>query len=183
MQHTTIKTIRIFSCLTLTTLIIPLSFANKIQETNAETLITSNVIHKLSNNPITSFSEIKVNTVKNIVVLTGHVNTNQEVISAIQDSESVVGVRDVKSYILVKNSSRPLSDAIITAKIKGIYLRENLIARKWVSLTDIHVETKDGIVYLTGKAITEQVRNAIEIAKSVKGVKDVVTHVRVLRQR
>lgn len=62
----------------------------------------------------------------------------------------------------------------ITAKIKGVFIREKLFGDKPMYVTGIHVETKEGVVYLTGKADNQaQIDSAISLAKSIKGVMDV----------
>lgn len=183
MKHYIKRNVIIGSCIVVLWLFASLSFA-KNQNTSAisDATITQLIIDKLVADPVTSSSNITVDTVDHIVTLRGNVKTKQEITSAVKNSESIKGVENVNSYILVKGSSQPLSDAVITAKIKGIYIRENLIARKWVSITDIHVETKNGVVYLSGRAVSEQVYNAITLARSVKGVKNVIVRMKVIKE-
>lgn len=67
------------------------------------------------------------------------------------------------------------SDALIAAKIKGLFVREEIFGKKDTSSPmAISVETKDGVVTLTGTAKDpKQLAQAVTLAKSVDGVKDV----------
>lgn len=59
-----------------------------------------------------------------------------------------------------------VSDAWITAKVKA-----DLLATSDVSGTDINVDTKDGVVTLTGKVKTEaEADKAVSVARLIKGV-------------
>lgn len=69
-----------------------------------------------------------------------------------------------------------LSDTMITAKIKELYL-----ADKDISSLIIHVTTKDRVVYLSGKVNTSYEKKiAINLAKTVNDVKDVKSNLEVL---
>lgn len=62
-----------------------------------------------------------------------------------------------------------LSDSAITAKVKSA-----LLAEKGLKSTDISVETQNGTVQLSGfVASSAQIDQAVDVAKHVKGVKDV----------
>jgi hyperosmotically inducible protein len=53
---------------------------------------------------------------------------------------------------------------------------------KDISIMSIHVETKNGIVYLTGSADNvKEINNAVALAKSVKGVNKVISTVTVVK--
>lgn len=160
------------------------SFAwGQAKQVVSDSAITAAVKTKLISDPVTSSSGISVETTNGVVTLTGNVKTNQEVDEAVENAESVNGVSDVNSNIVVAGSTQPVMDTIITAKVKGTYIRENLFANNEVSLTDIHVETKDGVVYLSGKAIKEQADNAEKLAKTVNGVKRVVSNIKILQEQ
>lgn len=146
----------------------------------SDSQIISAVNVRLSSDPATASSGINVNAKDGVVTLTGRVKTSQEVDSAVENAESVNGVSDVNSEIVVTDSTQPGTDTLITAKVKGLYIRENLFGNNKVSITDIHVETKDGVVYLSGKAVKVQADNAQMLAKSVAGVVGVTSHIRIL---
>lgn len=64
-----------------------------------------------------------------------------------------------------------MSDSAITAKVKGAFLAE-----KTLKVLEIHVETKDGVVALSGKVDSQQdIERAKELAAGVKHVKSVTS--------
>ena len=74
-----------------------------------------------------------------------------------------------KSEVQGKESKRVISDSTITSKIKSKYLLE-----KGIKSFKVSVETKDGIVVLSGFVDSAEVKaNAERIARSVNGVKSV----------
>jgi hyperosmotically inducible protein len=74
-----------------------------------------------------------------------------------------------KSSEQQKVSKRVLGDSAITSKIKSKYLLE-----KGIKSFKVSVETKDGIVVLSGFVDSAEVKaNAERIARSVNGVKSV----------
>ena len=73
-----------------------------------------------------------------------------------------------------------VSDAGITAKVKEAFLKEKLFGNTDVSAMSIHVETKNGMVSLTGTAENQnQIDNAIRLATDVKGVQSVSSEVKI----
>jgi len=74
-----------------------------------------------------------------------------------------------KSEVQGKESKRVISDSTITSKIKSKYLLE-----KGIKSFKVSVETKDGIVVLSGFVESEAIKaRAGKIASSVSGVKSV----------
>jgi len=96
--------------------------------------------------------------------------------------QSTKGVKDVNSNELkITRSQQPFTDTAITAKIKGLYLREKLFGAADVAVMSINVETKNGVVHLTGEADNStQIQNAVALAKTVDGVKSVESRVKVV---
>lgn len=95
-------------------------------------------------------------------------------------------VADVSSDAdkIVKQSEHSVEDTAITAKVKGIYMREKLFSEKDISMTGVSVETTNGVVYLTGSVKTQaEVNNAIKLAKSIQGVKKVESKLNVMPVR
>jgi hyperosmotically inducible protein len=71
--------------------------------------------------------------------------------------------------VLASTASAGPSDAWITTKAKAA-----LLATKGVSVTSIDVDTKQGLVTLTGKVPTENAREKAEaVVKDLNGVKSV----------
>lgn len=118
---------------------------------------------------------ISVTTNRQHVMLTGMVNTASQYEKLIAYAESVGGVKDVNAdHLKVKSSKAPLADSLITAKVKGRFLREKLFASDSIEYWPVKVETKDSVVYLSGNVSNDtQRRHLIELAEAVKGVKQV----------
>lgn len=67
-----------------------------------------------------------------------------------------------------------ISDSALTAKVKAA-----LLAEKNLKAMDINVETKNGVVQLSGFAVSSaQIVQAVDVAMNVKGVKDVKNDIR-----
>lgn len=90
------------------------------------------------------------------------------------NSHEAVSSRPSSAYVpVVRSSGQLATDSAITAKVKSAFIKEKLFGSD-VAAMSIRVETINGVVYLSGTADSrEQVRNAIRIAKSIKGVRHV----------
>jgi len=84
---------------------------------------------------------------------------------------AAVGCRSVMGESL----GEKIDDKTVTATVKSKISADNVHNLTWVN-----VETQDGTVYLLGTAENEQQkRRAEELAREVKGVKNVVNHIQV----
>lgn len=73
---------------------------------------------------------------------------------------------------LLDQTKEMISDTTITAQVKAKYLAE-----KSISVFDINVETNDGVVKLAGEVNDyNAIDKAIDIARQINGVKDVINH-------
>jgi hyperosmotically inducible protein len=157
------------------------SSANESAPNNAhDTAITTGVKNAISNNASLQGQTIDVTTQNGVVTLKGTVDSDSQATSAVEMAQSIVGVKDVETTDLnVKDSQQPMTDAYITAKVKGILIREKLFGDKDIAALGMSVETKDGVVYLTGHIDNKaQVKNAIKVLEGVTGVKKVVYDVK-----
>jgi hyperosmotically inducible protein len=69
---------------------------------------------------------------------------------------------------------------VITAKVKGVLIREKLLGKDIVAV-NLHIETNDGVVYLSGNVDNQQVaNNVIKLVKTVNGVKKVESRMKVV---
>lgn len=166
-MKTTIKTLFFALAFCLSTV----SFANS----TTDAVITQSIQKQISANNTVSNLPVQVSTQAGHVVLVGKVNTDQEASALVQIAESTTGVNDVDtSQLVVKDSKQPLTDTYITAKVKGAFIRQKLFGDASISVSTVNVETTNGVVYLTGSVATQtQANTAIQLAKSVKGVKSV----------
>lgn len=159
--------------LAATLLCCPLSYSVASESSDAS--IASGIQNRFASDKTTSNLNVKVLNHDGKVSLEGKVNTDTEADKLIQIASSTQGVKDVDvSQLMVKQSKHSMQDTAITAKIKGIYIREKLFSDKDISMTGVNVETTNGVVYLTGTVKTQaEVNNAIKLAKSIDGVKKV----------
>ncbi len=151
----------------------PLSYADANTPTDSE--IVSAIQAKFAADKTTSDLTVHVSSNAGVVTLTGKVNTDAEADKLIQTAESTQGVSDVESSQLTdKKSKHVMADSAITAKVKGLYVREKLFGDKDISVMGVKVDTTNGVVYLTGTVETQaEADNAVKLAKSINGVKKV----------
>jgi hyperosmotically inducible protein len=137
-------------------------------KTPEEDAAVTKTVKKLITDSVTlSQLKVDVSTNKGVLKLSGNIDSDTQASSLIELAESVIGVSDVDtSELTVKDSSQPLADTVITAKIKGLFVREKLFGEKDIAAINTSVETKDGVVYLSGVIDNqEQIDNAIEVIK------------------
>ena len=135
--------------------------------------ITALIEAKIALDKHIASSDIKVKTDHGKVTLIGTVNSGLEVNNLIQLVQSTTGVQGVDaSKVTVKESNQPFTDLAITTKVKALFIKEKLFGSHDVpAIISMHVETNNGVVYLTGTAEAEKpVENAIKLAKSISGV-------------
>jgi hyperosmotically inducible protein len=173
MKLTFIKKACLISAVVLSTS----SFAGTLTPADAD--IVAAIHAKFASDNSVAASKINITSHAGDVELTGKVDTDSEATKLIELAESVDHVKDVDSrHLTVLKSKHPLKDSAITAKVKGAFVREKLMGSAEVAVMAIAVETTNGVVYLTGIAESpEQIKNAVKIAKSVKGVKHVKSKV------
>lgn len=124
-----------------------------------------------------SASNINVSVYEGVVLLTGTAASQAEIDAALDIAKATRGVAKVHSELKVQHATMGelTKDAWYTSEVKA-----RLLADEQVRGMDIHVETTKGTVYLTGTAQSVVERNrAIEIARMVKGVVEVVSYINV----
>ncbi|MFI4983979.1 MAG: BON domain-containing protein [Rickettsiales bacterium] len=118
---------------------------------------------------------ISVNSFENRVLLTGSVRDKKFLDKAVELAWKVRGVKEVLNEIIVsqKEFKDHAQDALIANTIRSKYLLE-----KDFDSLNYTVDVNEGAVYLLGVSQTAlESRKAIEIARSVKGVIQVVNYV------
>ncbi|MBE0612670.1 MAG: BON domain-containing protein [Burkholderiales bacterium] len=114
--------------------------------------------------------EIKVETRKGQVQLSGYVDTQARIDNAVALTSKVEGVTDVENAMSLKvgNSTvgNAVDDGIVTAKVKSA-----LLADADVKSFDIAIVTRKGDVQLSGFVDNQaQINRAIDVARGVEGV-------------
>ncbi|MFN3568449.1 MAG: BON domain-containing protein [Caldimicrobium sp.] len=142
-----------------------------------DAIITTKIKLKLLEDPITKARKIDVDTVNGIVTLTGLVDNQEEIDRAISIAHSTPGVKKVVNNLKIgkRGIKSYFSDKEITMKVKAKF-----IADPEIKAFSIDVDTLNGVVTLTGIVEKEeQKRRAVELAKSVEGVKQVIVNIQV----
>ncbi len=144
--------------------------------------ITTAVKTKLAADSQVNASEINVDTKDGVVTLTGNIDSQEAKDRALKIAHDTKGVRDVQDMISVRSASADgnapnpdrsigerIDDAGITMKVKA-----KLLDDPTVKGLKIDVDTRDGVVYLTGSVSGEaEKQKAIELARNTEGVRDV----------
>jgi hyperosmotically inducible protein len=117
--------------------------------------------------------EIKVETRKGEVQLSGFVDTQEHIDSAVALTRQVEGVKNVENNMALKEGGATVGnivdDGIVTAKIKTA-----LLADADVKSFDIAVVTRKGEVQLSGFVDNQaQIDRAVGIARGVEGVQGI----------
>ncbi len=117
-------------------------------------------------------ADVNVDVNRGQVKLSGFVDNANDRSRAVEVARGVDGVKSVQNDIAIGGSSSAgevIDDSILTAKVKTA-----LIASPDTKAHQINVETKDGVVQLSGFVDTNAAKSAATtVAKSVTGVKDV----------
>ena len=148
-------------------------------ETIDDTAITAKVKAELIDNDKTSAGQIEVETYRGVVQLNGFVDSAAEKAQATTVATGVNGVMEVQNNLAVNTATATagevIDDSILTAKVKA-----KLIESSDTKAHEINVETKLGVVHLSGFVDTATAKaKASELARSVSGVKDVKNEISV----
>ena len=138
-----------------------------------DSVVTARVKTALLADPDAKSFEIKVETRKGQVQLSGFVATQARIDNAIALTRSVEGVRGVENGMSLKDGKatvgNAVDDGIVTAKVKSA-----LLADPAVKSFDIAIVTRKGEVQLSGFVDNlAQASRAIEIARGVEGVQTI----------
>lgn len=123
--------------------------------------------------------DIKVETRKGEVQLSGFVDNQAQIDRAIAVAKGVEGVKSVDNKMSLKATDttvgEKIDDGVITTKVKAA-----LLADSGIKSSDISVVTRDGVVQLSGFVDNQtQIDRATEVARGVEGVKNVVNEMSV----
>ena len=151
--------------------------------------LTSKVKTKLAADPVVKAHQIDVDTNNGVVTLTGTIESQEAKDRALMLAKETKGVVEVRDMIEVHPASaqgmipsgdapnpepdrsvgQTVDDAGITMKVKA-----KLLDDPEVKSLKIDVDTREGVVYLTGSVTNAQVRDqAIRLARETEGVRDV----------
>ena len=146
-----------------------------------DSVITTKVKSALFADPDVKSFDIKVETRKGDVQLSGFVDSQTNIDRALDIARRVEGVKSVENHMTLKGAAPAsagnlLDDSVITTKIKSAFL-----ADAEVKGLDISVVTHKGEVQLSGFASAAQIDRAVQLARRVDGVKNVINKMSVKR--
>lgn len=135
-----------------------------------DSLLTTRVKAALLDNIDIKSFDLKVETRKGDVMLSGFVDNQAQIDHALAIARSVPGVVTVSNGVNLKGApttiGTKIDDTVITAQIKAA-----LMADDSIKSADIAVVTRDGIVQLSGFVNNQpQIDRALAVAGSIKGV-------------
>ena len=138
-----------------------------------DSVVTAKVKSALLADHDTKSFEIKVETRKGQVQLSGFVDTQERIDNAIALTRNVEGVKGVENAMSLKDGKSTVGnlvdDGIVTAKVKSA-----LLADPDVKSFDIAIVTRKGEVQLSGFVDNQaQIDRAIDIARGVEGVQSI----------
>jgi hyperosmotically inducible protein len=138
-----------------------------------DSVITTRVKSALLADPGVKSSDIKVETRKGKVQLSGFVDTLARIDYAVALTRRVEGVKAVENNMSVKSGratvGSTIDDGVVTARVKSA-----LLSDPGVKSFDIAVVTRKGEVQLSGYVDNQtQVNRAVDAARAVEGVKSV----------
>ena len=143
-----------------------------------DSVITTKVKSKMMGDKSLKNSDINVTTTNGVVTLEGTASNAKAKSLAAAEAKSIEGVKSVDNNLRTPGSSntgakteQAMSDSWITTKVKSELLADSLSKGFKIS-----VETKDGVVVLTGALASQNgIDHVKHIAGKVKGVKSVDT--------
>lgn len=149
--------------------------STNIKKSVGDSIITTAIKAKIALNKALNPFNIKVQTKKGIVALSGDVSSKTAYSKAITIAQSVDGVKVIDAKNLtVNNSKTPLTDLGITARIRGKILQKKLFNEAQIGKLNFSIETRNRVVYLNGKVESSAIRdNLLKIIRSVDGVKNI----------
>jgi hyperosmotically inducible protein len=144
--------------------------------------VTGLVKTRLAADGKVSAFEINVDTTNGVVTLTGNVDSQEAKDQALKLARETSGVQEVRDMIAVRTGSESaeapdpnltlgehIDDAGITMRVKSRLLDDPVVKG-----LRIDVDTRDGVVFLTGSVTSDaEKKQAIELARTTEGVKDV----------
>jgi hyperosmotically inducible protein len=135
-----------------------------------DTLLTTQVKAALIDNIEVKSFDLKVETRKGEVMLSGFVDNQSQIDRAIAVASGVAGVKSVNNKVSMKGGATTLGtkidDSIITGKVKAA-----LMADESVKSADIATITRDGRVQLSGFVNNQQqIDHALADARGIEGV-------------
>ncbi|WP_347115198.1 molecular chaperone OsmY [Leclercia sp. S52] len=153
---------------------------NKVGNFMDDSSITAKVKAALVDADDIKSTDISVETEKNVVTLSGFVESQEQAEKAVAVAKKVEGVTSVSDKLHVRDGKEQSAkgyagDTATTSEIKAKLLADDIVPSRKVK-----VETTDGVVQLSGTVDSKaQSDRAESIAKAIDGVKSVKNDLKV----
>jgi hyperosmotically inducible protein len=156
-----------------------------------DSAITAEIKTRMAFDSTVKASRIDVVTARKVVTLTGNLDSRAEKDRALQIARSTDGVASVVDMLEVRTGpttgeaphpersvGEHIDDAVITARVKS-----RLFDDPQVKGSKIDVDTREGVVFLTGTVRSEEEsKRAVEIARGTEHVRDVKPNLEIVKQ-
>ena len=147
----------------------PTTVGTQVDDTVITTLVKAGLADSMD---VKSF-DIKVETRKGEVLLSGFVDNQSQIDRAVAVAQAVAGVKSVDNKVSLKDGATSvgtkIDDGVITARLKAALLTDPL-----VNSADISVVTRNGQVQLSGFVNNQgQIDRAMALATGTEGVTQV----------
>lgn len=151
------------------------TFTNNLATYITDTGITTYLNTKISQDQALAANHLAIQTQSGIVIMAGNVVSEKDAGAIIQLATSILGVKDVNTSHLTIASGAPIPpDLVLTAKVRGRLARDKFYGSNGLpNITNIGVESKNGVVYLYGNVETNNQAQAL--ITSVQGVPGVIS--------
>jgi hyperosmotically inducible protein len=138
-----------------------------------DSVITASVKSALLADPDVKSFDLKVETRKGEVMLSGFVDNQMQIDRAIMVARGVSGVTNIDNKMSLKGAAttvgNKIDDGIVTARVKAA-----LLADANVKSLDIAVVTRNGEVQLSGFVDNQsQIEHVLAVARGIEGVSSV----------
>ncbi len=138
-----------------------------------DSVITASVKSALLADPDVKSFDLKVETRKGEVQLSGFVDNQMQIDRAIMVARGVTGVTNIDNKMSLKGAAttvgNKIDDGIVTTRVKAA-----LLADENVKSLDIAVVTRKGEVQLSGFVDNQsQIERVLEVARGIEGVSSV----------
>ena len=153
---------------------------NKVGNFMDDSSITAKVKAALVDADDIKSTDISVETDKNVVTLSGFVESQAQAEKAVSVAKGIEGVKSVSDKLHVRDGKEQSAkgyagDAATTSEIKAKLLADDIVPSR-----NVKVETTDGVVQLSGEVESKaQSDRAESIAKAIDGVNSVKNDLKV----
>ncbi|MCH9757045.1 MAG: BON domain-containing protein [Gammaproteobacteria bacterium] len=157
----------------------------KLENEFSDSMITTKITSKYTENKNLNPLKIAVSTEHGAVTLTGHVKNKSAMLEALRLAKATNGVKSVDANNLnIKRVNTAITDAYITTKVEGAILKAKVLDDESIPLVGIKATTNNGIVTLSGEVkYDKSIAPLLKRIIAVKGVKKVVSHLHVAKQK